>query len=106
MQQNVLINSLGKAILTDFGLSRFSPNDANTTRSILTSGDLKGTTCYLAIEIVAVMFSPVEVGNGSEGDEGSEDILATMKCHTMPSDVWAFGMTVYVGFTSYTGPPD
>lgn len=81
--------------MTDFGLSRF----LTPTLGFITSGGLKGTTGYWAIEIVRKLCHAFkEVDNETQGDDTQEDEEPTMDCHTQQSDVWAFGMTVYVRF--------
>ena len=74
VQANVLISSLNplNAVLCDFGASRIS--DASLSIGRPSSGD-KGTTRWLAIELI----------RESDAKNYSEE-----------TDVWAFGMTVYV----------
>ena len=66
-----------KALLTDFGLSHVL-NPTAMTVQLFTGGDNpEGTTPFMAKEMLL-------------GDEGRESF------YTKASDVWAFGMTIYV----------
>ncbi|KAH7909351.1 kinase-like domain-containing protein [Hygrophoropsis aurantiaca] len=66
---NILINDRGKACITDFGLSRILETAGFTTKN------LKGTTRYIALELIT---------------HDSHDIAPRL---TIETDVWAFGMT-------------
>lgn len=66
LQENTLVNILGKALLCDFGLARVLeeiPSGLTTTETHT------GTTRYASPELI------------------SEDV----PCHTLKSDVWAWG---------------
>ncbi|KAL5504701.1 hypothetical protein ACEPAH_7364 [Sanghuangporus vaninii] len=67
---NVLVSTSGDALICDFGCSLMMA--ASRSLANLSSG-VRGTTRYLACELVA----PLPLG------------------HTEKTDVWAFGMTVY-----------
>ena len=73
-KDNILVSNDGEALICDFGCSRMLA--ASRTLAQLTS-DLKGTSSYLSYELV------------------------TERCmgHTKQSDVWAFGMTIFVSIT-------
>ncbi|EJC99172.1 kinase-like protein, partial [Fomitiporia mediterranea MF3/22] len=70
---NVLVNHLGDPLICDFGISRML--SSTVTFAGATSGGIKGSMRWMAYELLD--FS-------SDGH------------HTKESDVWAFGMTVYV----------
>lgn len=69
-QANVLVSASGQPMICDFGISRVM----NTTSSL--SGNSPGSLRWMAREFI----------------DGSMNILQP----TMKTDVWAFGMTVYV----------
>ena len=71
------MSSAGDALICDFGSSRMIA--ASRSLANLSSG-LKGTPRYLAYELLVA-------------PESSDGRLSG---HTMKSDVWAFGMTIYV----------
>lgn len=70
------MSSIGEPMITDFGLSQM----ISATQSIMAStnhdGNVKGTVRWMAVELFDI----------EEGDAG----------HTKASDMWAFGMTIYV----------
>ncbi|EJD03396.1 kinase-like protein, partial [Fomitiporia mediterranea MF3/22] len=68
---NVLINRDGHPVICDFGISRMV--SATAAFAATTSGGFKGSVRWMARELIL---------NGH---------------HTRESDVWAFGMTAYVG---------
>ena len=72
------MTSFGRPMLTDFGLSRaldYSIPDMRTS----SYGRLKGTSHWMAYELAKVL----------------EDPNPEFIC-TKPSDMWAFGMVLYV----------
>jgi serine/threonine protein kinase len=71
----VLISQDGRALLSDFGISRLLINSVE----IAGTTTLKGTARWMAPELIA-----------------PEDIDSKHEFHTKATDVWAFGMTVYV----------
>lgn len=77
VKDNVLISDDGTPLLADFGISHvlMSENIAVLRSS---SGDTSGTLRWMAYEQLAAEF-PI---------------------YTMPTDIWAFGMTVYVRYPS------
>lgn len=70
---NVLISNTGLPLICDFGISRIL---AATHSLDTTSGQLRGSSRWMAIELLSI------------GDSSP--------VHTFESDVWAFGMTVHV----------
>ena len=66
------MSEIGEPVLIDFGLSR-KLAESQTMQFSASSADMKGTTRYMARELL-------------QGDRKT----------SMASDVWAFGMTVYV----------
>ena len=73
-QDNVLVDDDGGPLLCDFGISRILEKTATYPISHTTvTGGLRGTVRYMSKELLSE--------NGS---------------HTESSDIWAFGMTVYV----------
>ncbi|KAL5531785.1 hypothetical protein ACEPAF_5347 [Sanghuangporus sanghuang] len=73
---NIMISKAGDALICDFGCARMV--DASRSFANLTSG-VNGTSRYLAYELLV----PLD----------SNDELPTI--HSMKTDVWAFGMTMY-----------
>ena len=73
MEDNVLISSSGTAMICDFGMTRAITSSESFKTFTSTS---EGVSRYLAYELVA---SPDEY-----------------LIHTTASDVWAFGVVVYV----------
>ena len=71
---NVLISSIGVPRICDFGISRMLAS--SQTFDVTTSGHLKGTTRWMAKELMMIGDPP--------------------PAHTFQTDVWAFGMTVHV----------
>lgn len=69
---NILVSSVGHPVICDFGCARMIA--ASRSLAIVTGGQL-GTIHYLAYELLA--------------------LLDSYKSHSLKSDVWAFGMTVY-----------
>lgn len=76
VQDNVLISNDGIPRICDFGMSRMLA--ASRTLGSATSGHLKGSARWLAIELLQM------------SDSGSQPV------HTLETDVWAFGMTIHV----------
>ncbi len=73
-----MVSPEGTALLTDFGISRMDALSAGyTTRSV------GGSTRWQAFELLDIK------------NDGSP-----APTHTKMTDVWAFGMTVYVGYSS------
>lgn len=79
VQENVLISEEGRAVLADFGTSRLLKNSV----TIAGTQTFKGSVRWTAPEL----FTPT--------DEPLEHLF-----HTKASDVWAFGMVIYVGCIS------
>jgi serine/threonine protein kinase len=77
-QDNVLIADDGRAVLSDFGISRVWVNNATITAPTSVMGSCR----WMAPELL---------GSADEQDHPS---------HTKASDVWAFGMVVYVRISS------
>lgn len=78
----MLVSPSGEALLTDFGISSI----IESTLTIELGSDsnaMRGSSRWLAEELLRF----------SEGAEFSR--------HTKESDVWAFGMTVYVSSQEY-----
>lgn len=78
LKDNILVTRLEEAVICDFGCSRII--DASRTLGNLTTS-IKGTEQYLAFEIIALRNQYPK--------------------HSEKSDVWAFGMTVYVNDSTF-----
>ena len=73
-QPNICISNTGEPLITDFGLSHVIKTASNTSFSVsMTNGGGGGTVRWMAPELI-------------NGDNEP----------TVQSDVWAFGMVVYV----------
>ena len=72
---NILISPEGRALLTDFGHSHLT----SSSFSMTVDTPRGGTWNWLAPEIVISEEYPV----------------------TLPRDIWAFGMTILVGFQAF-----
>lgn len=72
-----MVSETGNALICDFGCSRLA--DSSRTYARLTSS-VKGTSRYLAYELIV----PLDTEKGFSGS------------HTLKTDVWAFGMTIFV----------
>ena len=72
-----MVSDTGSPLICDFGCARMA--DASQSFANFTSG-IKGTQRYLAYELL------VALSLSTEGSSG----------HTPKTDVWAFGMTVFV----------
>ena len=77
IQDNILISHDGRAVLSDFGISRLLVN--NITVEGTTS--FKGSMRWTAPELIVPPNEP-----------------QAHSFQTMASDVWAFGMVIYVCF--------
>ena len=77
-QDNILINHDGKPMLTDFGISRIVQEGLTITRT----STLKGNVRWMAIELV----NPSAFAEATQKHE----------FQTFASDVWAYGMVVFV----------
>ena len=75
-----MLSDEGLPLLMDFGISHLQ--ECSSTCETATDGD-KGTIRYMAFELLQ--------------DDIEED--STSKTHTTQSDVWAFGMIVYVNIS-------
>ncbi|KAL5483006.1 hypothetical protein ACEPAI_8235 [Sanghuangporus weigelae] len=73
---NIMISEAGDALICDFGCARMV--DASMSFANLTSG-VNGTSRYLAYELLVPLDSSEEVST----------------VHSMKTDVWAFGITMY-----------
>lgn len=71
--------------MADFGISRLLIE----TRNIESTGQLKGSMRWMAIELFPVLPGMADIGIITLG-------LAKAKLPTKETDVWAFGMLVYV----------
>lgn len=71
---NVLISNTGVPRICDFGISKMLAS--SHTFDVTTSGHLKGSTRWMAKELMIIGDPP--------------------PVHTFQTDVWAFGMTVHV----------
>jgi serine/threonine protein kinase len=87
-QDNILVSDDGVPKLTDFGVSRLLLNTATMTGT----SNLKGSIRWMAPELVHV-----EIDDGDDGDsKPSGNTENRHEFHTKATDVWAFGMVVYV----------
>ena len=77
LQDNILIGPEGQALIADFGCSRLEI--ASQSWAVQTASHLGGTANYWAPELLQI----------------SEDHSGDAKMRKQ-SDVWAFGMTIYV----------
>ncbi len=75
-KKNVLVSPEKRALLTDFGVSRMETLSTGRTNR---NGNVGGTIRWQAVEFFKII---------DEGDSSQE--------YTLETDVWAFGMTVYV----------
>ena len=76
MQGNILSGHDGRPVLPDFGISRLLINSV----TIVGTTSIKGNTRWMAPELLLP-------------EDGVE---LEHLCHTKATDVWAFGMVVYV----------
>ena len=83
IQDNILVDSFGIAKISDFGTSRLLVND----RTVAGTKKMKGNVRWMAIELLTEQASK----------PGSN--YASHNFHTKESDVWAFGMVLYVSDT-------
>lgn len=67
----------GEPLICDFGISRMLDSSQSLFNSTTHGGDIKGSTRWMAIELL----------NAIEGKEPK---------HSKETDVWAYGMTLYV----------
>ena len=74
----MLIAEDGRAVLSDFGVSRLLVN----SKTVIGTTALKGVMRWMAPELI----------------EPDEEVGMKNACHTKATDVWAFGMTAYVGW--------
>ena len=72
----MLIAHDGRAVLSDFGVSRLLVN----SKTVIGTTALRGVMRWMAPELI----------------EPEEEIETVHACHTKATDVWAFGMVVYV----------
>ena len=70
------MSSTGEPLISDFGLSHMMSATQTLMASTNLDGGIKGTVRWMAIELFDI----------EEGEAG----------HTKASDMWAYGMTVYV----------
>ena len=80
-QDNILIGQDGVPLLSDFGISRIVENSITVTGT----SSLNGNARWMSIEL----FDPSILEDSSRNHE----------LHTKRSDVWAYGMVVYVSDT-------
>ena len=76
-QENILVNSDGHPMLADFGISRFVSVNGEPAEA-----SYEGSIRWMARELIRVLMS----GSGRP-------------VHTKESDIWAFGMVVFVSDT-------
>ena len=76
-QDNILIDDNGSPLLGGFGISRISIDEITLTGTQTFKGNLR----WMAIELI-----------NSRGAGGSQ----SYNFHTRESDVWAYGMVIYV----------
>ena len=76
-QDNILVSNDGHPMLADFGISRFDSVNGEPAEA-----SYEGSIRWMASELVRALMS------------GSSRLV-----HTKESDVWAFGMVVYVSDT-------
>lgn len=72
----MLIAHDGRAVLSDFGVSRLLVN----SKTVIGTTALKGVMRWMAPELI----------------EPDEEVETRHACHTKATDVWAFGMVIYV----------
>jgi len=80
------VSDSGEPLLADFGISRIMhlTTESATTN---TSTGVMGTTRWMAIELFRL--NPDETGETETGETET-------RMHTKQTDVWAFGMVIYV----------
>lgn len=79
----MLVNNNGKPVLTDFGISRV----LGESGTLGGTTSLKGSTRWMAAELMNLSPSTTGPING----DGNNNQL-----HTKETDIWAFGMVIYV----------
>ena len=79
-QENVLISQDGRALLADFGIARLLSNGV----TIAGTSNFKGSIRWMAPELLT-----------------SAGLAREHQLHTNETDVWAFGMTIYVRSSCY-----
>ena len=77
MQDNILVSADGKPKITDFGISQIMINSMTITRFTAPKGGVR----WMAPELLGVNL---------------DDLVSEHPSHTKATDVWAFGMVVYV----------
>ena len=80
-KDNILMSSAGEPLISDFGLSHMMSATQTLMASNNSDGGLKGTVRWMAIELFDI----------EEGEAG----------HSKASDMWAYGMTVYVSHGAF-----
>ena len=75
IQDNILISEFGEPMITDFGLSRML-SYSQTIMASTEHGSVNGTIRWMAFELFGLDNDHVE--------------------HTKASDMWAYGMIIYV----------
>ena len=76
-QENILVNSDGHPMLADFGISRFDSVNGESAEA-----SYEGSVRWMSWELIDKLMS----GSGRP-------------VHTKESDIWAFGMVLYVSGT-------
>jgi serine/threonine protein kinase len=80
-QGNILIGDDLHPLLCDFGISRLE--NENEAKSTIPSSNLAGSVRWMAIEVIQdQMYGSAPLGK---------------RCNTVASDVWSYGMVLYVG---------
>lgn len=77
-QDNVLVSSSGIPRICDFGISRMLAASQTIGATSTQTGGVRGSVRWMAPELILPSESPV--------------------IHSTQTDIWAFGMTVYVSF--------
>lgn len=80
----MLISATGIPLLADFGISRLMTASITATTS---TASVKGSTRWMAVELLKINYEATSLSRNSAE-------------HTKETDVWAYGMVIYVGVMS------